>query len=127
MLEIHGNPSTELLHYSHEIEDQNQLRTLYGTSILRPLQRPKNTQTIFIDNQAAIKLSQNPRQHNRTKYIDVRYHFIRESCQQGLIKLVHVPTTEMLADILTKSLPRVKHEKNMKDMGLSEWGLREYQ
>jgi hypothetical protein len=122
MLEIQGNPSTKPFYYSHEIEAQNQLRILYETSIPRPLQQTKDSQTIFVDNQGAIKLSQNPRQHNRTKHIDVRYHFIRESCRQGLIKLVHVPTEEMLADILTKSLPRVKHEKHMKDMGLSEWG-----
>jgi hypothetical protein len=71
----------------------------------------------------------NPQHHNRTKHIDVRYHFIRESTKLGLIQLVYISTIEMVADILTKALPRDRHEKHMKGMGLgrgsrASWGVR---
>ncbi len=82
----------------------------------------RNLLIIFADNQGAIKLSKNPQYHNRTKHIDVKYHFIRESCQNGLIKMIYIPTGEMVADILTKSLPRDKHNKHMKSMGLETSG-----
>ena len=78
---------------------------------------------IFSDNQGAIKLSRNPQHHNRSKHIDIKYHFVRDSYQKGLIELVYIPTSEMVADILTKALPREKHEKHMKGMGLSQWGM----
>jgi hypothetical protein len=83
MLEIQGNPSTEPMHYSHEIEVQDQLRSLYRTP--RPVQQSDNSQTILVDNQSAIKLTQNPRQHKRTKHIDVRYHFIRGYASKALL------------------------------------------
>jgi len=40
--------------------------------------RCENATKIMIDNQSTIKLIRNPEFHNRTKHIDVRYHFIRE-------------------------------------------------
>ena len=107
--------------YSHESEARKIIETLLSSQ--SPSERPipaKEPQIIFADNQGAIQLSKNPQHHNRTKHIDVKYHFIRESCQQGLIQLVHIPTNEMVADILTKSLPRDKHEKHMKGMGMMD-------
>ena len=62
-------------------------------------------QIIFTDNQGAIKLSKNPQHYNQMKHIDIKYHFICESNQSGLIQLTYIPTNEMVADILTKSLP----------------------
>jgi hypothetical protein len=80
-------------------------------------------QVIFADNQGAIKLSKNPQHHNRSKHIDIKYHFVRDSCQRGLIELIYIPTAEMVADILTKALLHEKHEKHMKGMSLSQWGM----
>lgn len=75
--------------------------------------------TIFNDNQSAEKLAANPVHHNRTKHIDVRYHFVREAQQNGLIQIQYMPTTEMTADVLTKGLFSQKHEKFIRDMGLT--------
>ena len=64
---------------------------------------------IHCDNQNCIKLTENPVFHDRSKHIEIRYHFIRDWVQRGAVKLEYVSTDEQVADILTKSLPRGKH------------------
>jgi hypothetical protein len=59
-----------------------------------------------MDSQSAIALSKNPVFHDRSKHIDVRYHFIRECIGNGKMDIEHVRTEEQLADILTKPLAR---------------------
>ena len=61
----------------------------------------------------------NPQFHNRTKHIDICYHFVRDTLAAGEVTLRYLPTADMVADILTKPLPRVKHEKHFGAMGLS--------
>ena len=56
-------------------------------------------------NQGAIELSKNPRFHNRTKHIDVAYHFIRQKVNDRF-NVKYCSTGQMLADVMTKSLPR---------------------
>lgn len=69
---------------------------------------------IYIDNKSAIDLARNPVFHGRSKHIDVRYHFIRECVEKGLIIIKHV-STEQRADVLTKPMSLVKFEK-MRDL-----------
>ena len=70
-----------------------------------------NATTLFSDNQAAIALTRDHQYHVRTTHIDVRYHFIRCVIEQGSLHLVYCPTDDMVADMLTKTLPlgKVKH------------------
>jgi hypothetical protein len=119
MGEIRGESPRESMHYSHEIETQKLFESL-GIEPTKMDQETLEPQIIFADNQGAIKLSKNPQHHNRTKHIDVKFHFIRESSQNGLIQLTYIPTDEMVADILTKALPRDRHEKHMKGMGMTD-------
>ena len=63
------------------------------------------------DNRGAIELSKNPKNHGRTKHIDVSYHFTRERIATKEITVKYVPSTENLADMMTKPLPRVLFEK----------------
>lgn len=65
---------------------------------------------IFNDNQSAIKLTENQVFHKRTKHIHVKYHFIRDKVKNKDIKLLYMPTNEMVADMLTKSLGGKKHQ-----------------
>ena len=65
--------------------------------------------TIYNDNQSAIKLSENQLCHKRTKHIHVKYHFIRDKVRDKNIELSYMPTAEMVADMLTKSLGSKKH------------------
>nr|GFC76304.1 putative copia-type protein [Tanacetum cinerariifolium] len=44
-------------------------------------------------------------QHSRTKHIDVRYHFIKEKVEKGIVELFFVETEYQLADMFTKALP----------------------
>jgi len=68
-----------------------------------------------VDNQSAIALSRNPVFHDRSKHIDVRYHFIRECVDEGGIVLSYTETEQQLADVLTKALGRV-HFQKLRDM-----------
>jgi hypothetical protein len=60
---------------------------------------------IYGDNQSTIAISQNGIKGERTKHVDVKYHFITETVESGAVKLQWVPTTEQQADIFTKALP----------------------
>ena len=57
----------------------------------------------FMDNQAAIKLSENPIMHSRSKHIHLRYHAIRDFVDHQEIKPTYISTKNMMADVLTKA------------------------
>ena len=63
---------------------------------------------IYGDNQSCIKLSENPVFHDRSKHIEIRYHFIRDYIQRGAVELQYISTEEQVADILTKALNTCK-------------------
>ena len=72
------------------------------------------------DNQGAIALARNPEYHARTKHIDIQYHFIRDLVSTETIHLQFCPSTDMIADIMTKALTRVTHQKHLQAMGLTK-------
>jgi hypothetical protein len=57
--------------------------------------------------------------HKRTKHIDIRHHWIREQVAAGNIKPIYISTDEMVADVMTKPLDKVKHYKFSTAMGLT--------
>ena len=59
---------------------------------------------LLCDNESAMKLTNNPVQHSRTKHIDVYHHFIRDHQQNRDICIESVGTDNQLADIFTKPL-----------------------
>ena len=63
---------------------------------------------IMVDNQSASMLSKTSAHHNRTKHIDTRYYFIQDCVEDGRVIIEHVNIEDQLADILTKSLGRLK-------------------
>jgi hypothetical protein len=65
---------------------------------------------ILCDNQSCIKMTENPVFHDRSKHIEIRYHFIRDMVQRGALKLQYISTDEQVADVMTKPLSRVKFE-----------------
>jgi hypothetical protein len=75
------------------------------------------TSTLHSDNQSAVALSLDDQFHARAKHIDVRYHFIRDKLADNTLRAVYRPTTEMVADIMTKGLARPLHDKHRYDLG----------
>ena len=62
------------------------------------------TVTIFEDNTAAEAWTRNETDHAKSRHIDVRYHHIRDHVKKGDVQLITCPTSEMVADIMTKGL-----------------------
>ena len=65
---------------------------------------------LYEDNKAAILFADHPGDHRRSKHIDTRRHFVRETVVNGEIALVYIPTAEQQADGLTKALPLQTHQ-----------------
>jgi hypothetical protein len=63
---------------------------------------------IHYDNKICIKLSKNPVFQDKSKHIEIGYHFIRDKVQKGVVKLHHISTNEQISDILTKPLVKGK-------------------
>lgn len=63
---------------------------------------------IYSDNQSAIHLSKNPIHHERTKHVDIRYHFVRDKVAEGEIDVKKVPTEDNPADMGTKVVTNTK-------------------
>ena len=71
-----------------------------------------------MDNRGAVTLTRGTGDNHQTKHIDIRYHFICSHVEQNQIKVQYVPTGEMVADVLTKNLGRVKHEYFVEKLGM---------
>lgn len=94
-------------------------RLLQDLSILRLFNVTHGPPLLYIDNQAALALAKIPTHHNRTKHIDIRFHFIRSEIEVGSINLQSIGTKENLADILTKALPKTAFKAHQSGMEIS--------
>jgi hypothetical protein len=65
---------------------------------------------ITCDNQSCVKLSENPVFHDRSKHIEIKYHYIRDMLQRKAVHVQYLPTHEQIADIFTKPLANTKFE-----------------
>ena len=73
---------------------------------------------ILCDNQSCIKMTENHVFHDRSKHIEIRYHFIRDMVQRGALKLQYISTNEQVADMLTKPLSHVNFEHFRDKLGI---------
>ena len=73
---------------------------------------------LYVDNKATISLIKNPVLHDRSKHIDIRFHYIRECIDRELIKIDFIRIEEQLEDIFTKSLAWVKFEELRSKIGV---------
>ena len=85
--------------------------TELGWNIQRPVK-------LFGDNQGANALTRNPEFRQRIKHIDVRHRFITSLVDDGTISVVYVSSTNMLANMFIKPLPKSHHELHCQLIGL---------
>ena len=74
---------------------------------------------LFCDNQSSIKLSYNPVFHEKSKHFEIDFHYTRQKVENNTIKVEFIPSQEQPADILTKSLGRIKFENCRDKLNLS--------
>ena len=66
---------------------------------------------VYRDNVSAVYLSANPVHHRHTKHIELDIRFVREQVVLGRIRVLHVPTAQQFADVMTKGLPTSTFEE----------------
>jgi hypothetical protein len=79
-----------------------------------------NSTIIHCDNQSCVKLSENPVFHDKSKHIEIKYHYIRGMVQRKAVHVQYLPTHEQIANIFTKPLARTKFEYFCERLGLVE-------
>ncbi|GJW34937.1 hypothetical protein Tco_0057857 [Tanacetum coccineum] len=73
---------------------------------------------LYCDNKSAIALCCNNVQHSRANHIDIRYHFIKEQVENGIVELYFVRTEYQLANIFTKLLPQERFNFLIDKLGM---------
>jgi len=70
------------------------------------------------DNEGSVILSHNPQFHARTKHIEIRHHWVRDLVNDKILDVQSCRDPEQTADILTKPLPKPKHQRHRREMGM---------
>jgi hypothetical protein len=86
------------------------LSKILNKGVVRPVLR--------VDNKSAISLIKNQVLNDRSRHIDTRFHLIREHEANGMVSVQFIGRNELLGNILTKSLSRVKFLELCKTIGL---------
>ena len=68
----------------------------------------RDTVLLHVDNKGAIALSRNPVHHQRSKHIDIKFHFIRSEIEDKVIELSYVSSEQNIADLFTKPVSKRK-------------------
>lgn len=73
---------------------------------------------LYVDNMSALKLVKNPEFHQRSKHIDIKYHFVRDLYERGEINVKYVKSEDQIADIFTKAIAKPRYIYLSKKLGL---------
>nr|GFB71538.1 retrovirus-related Pol polyprotein from transposon TNT 1-94 [Tanacetum cinerariifolium] len=73
---------------------------------------------MYCNSKAAIAISCNLVHHSHTKHIDVRYYFIKEKVENGIVELFFVKTEYQLGDLFTKALPEDRFKYLVRRLGM---------
>lgn len=101
---------------SHLIWVKNTLQEL--SSSFKQLTTVPHSFALNTDNEAALSLIRDHRIHARSKHIAIHFHYVRERFLDGSFEVNHVPSTSNTADICTKALPLLMHEKMVELLNL---------
>ena len=97
-----STPEAEYVALAHGLKEllwTYQILLTMGIEVQLPMQ-------IHEDNQACIQIADNPISQRRTRHVDIRYHFVRDYIEDGTVSVKYCPTAQMLADIMTKIMPK---------------------
>ncbi|GKD70627.1 hypothetical protein Tco_1324717 [Tanacetum coccineum] len=89
-----------------------------GDRLLTDYGFPFNKIPMYCDKKSVVAICCNNVQHSRSKHIDVRYHFIKEQVENGVVELHFVKTEYQLADIFSKALARERFEFLLSRLGM---------
>lgn len=85
---------------------------------LSVLERAAEPVYIWTDNMAALAYAKDPKYHGRTKHIELKYHYVRHMILKKKVVLQHISTSQMVADPLTKPIPKGLFHEHVKMLGL---------
>ena len=91
---------------------------LWMKKLLHDYEIPQDTMCVFCDNTSAINISKNPVQHSKSKHIEIRYLFIRDLVEEGVVCLEFIHTDNQKVDIFTKPLNGPWFESLRKTIGV---------
>ncbi|KAL6329944.1 hypothetical protein AAG906_039859 [Vitis piasezkii] len=75
---------------------------------------------LYCDNKATISIAHNLVLHDRTKHVEVNKHFIKEKLESGLICMPYIPTTEQVANVLTKGIPTKQFDRLIDKLAMED-------
>ena len=73
---------------------------------------------VYCDSQAAIAYTKDPKFHCKTKHIDIKYNYIKDVVARKDVNIQYISTHRMLADPMTKPIPRDVFHNHVKSLGL---------
>jgi hypothetical protein len=95
------NAEAEYLVMANGVAEACWLRQLL-VELCSPLSRAT---LVYCNNVNIVYLSTNPVQHQRTKHVEIDFHFVREHVDVGAVRVFHIPSTSPFTGIFTKGLP----------------------
>jgi len=81
---------------------------------------PSCEMDLFCDNKAAIDISHNPIQHDRTKHVEVDRHFIKQNLETKVVRFPFVKYEDQLADVLTKAVCSKSFYNSLDKLGIKD-------
>ncbi|THH16138.1 hypothetical protein EW146_g4453 [Bondarzewia mesenterica] len=105
----------EFITAMHAAKEALWLRTVFTELELQPT----GSIPIHCNNQSSIHLTHDQSFHDRSKHINIQHHFIRDAIEAGSIHYSYINTKQQLADVLTKPLARIDHNRLCEAIGLS--------
>ena len=124
-MKLKKQPTTALSYFEAEymVAASSACQAIWLRRSLSDMKQEQDGATLILCyNKSTIAITKNPVYHGKTKHIDIRVHFIRELVADGVISLEFCGIEKQMVDILTKSLPRSKHEVFRRQLGVCEFG-----